>query len=170
MEYNDIRHKIRSGDIIAFSHGSWKSWSSIKTNLVRIFTRSTYSHVGVAWLAANRIFILEAVKPKIRIFPLSLLGDFYLISTNATWLPETEEYALSNIGVKYSELQAVEAFFNPLKSGSIQECAAYVREVMLKDGMDLGNMSRPDHIVLTALEKYHCNMVYVNNEINVEIE
>lgn len=94
MDYSQVRSSIKSGDILAFSHGDWKTISGIKTNIVRIFTRSTYSHVGIAWVVADRVFVLEAVKPKIRIYPLSTSGSFYLIQDGANWTKEAEDYAL----------------------------------------------------------------------------
>lgn len=153
MNYAEARPRIKSGDLLAFSHGDWRSWNGIKVNLVRVFTRSTYSHVGVAWVVAGRVFVLEAVKPKVRIYPLSLSGDFYLLPSNAPWNPGTEEFALIHIGVDYSELVAMQAFFGPLKSGNLQECAAYAREVLKCDGIDLGSRSTPDAVVQAALER-----------------
>jgi hypothetical protein len=150
MNYEQVRPKIRSGDLIAFSHGGWSSWSSFKTMLVRAFTLSTYSHVALAWVVAGRVFLLEAVKPKTRIFPLSLEGDFYLLPLNAPWRPETEEFALQRIGVDYSEADAIRAYFEPLEEGKVSECSAYVREVMLVDGIRLGDLARPDEVVKAA--------------------
>lgn len=162
MRYADARQRIRSGDLLAFSHGDWKTWNGIKVNLVRIFTRSTYSHVGVAWVTAGRVFVLEAVKPKVRIYPLSLSGDFYLLPLAAPWSPETEEFALAHIGVDYSERVAMRAFFGPLEHGSVQECAAYAREVLLCDGIDLGRLSRPDTVVQAAQERGAENLFIKN--------
>lgn len=163
MKYQEIRNKIRSGDLLAFSHGSWNSWSNIKTNFIRLFTRSTYSHVGIVWKINGRLFILEAVKPKLRIYPLSLSGDFYHIPMNAKWLKSTEEYALSKIGTEYSELTAIRAFFSPLEDENVEQCAAYVREILEKDGIDLGQMSRPDTVVLAALNLGK-KLTYIEND------
>jgi hypothetical protein len=150
MNYAQIRPSIRSGDLIAFSHGGWESWSAFKTMLVRAFTLSTYRIVEIAWVVGGRVFLLEAVKPKTRIFPLSLEGDFYLLPLNAPWRPETEEFALQRIGVDYSELNAVRAYFKPLDAGNVSECSAYVREVLLVDCIRLGELARPDEVVKSA--------------------
>jgi hypothetical protein len=162
MQYSTIRPTIRSGDLIAFSHGGWSSWSSFKTMLVRMFTLSTYSHVAVAWVVAGRVFILEAVKPKTRIFPLSLEGDFYHLPLGAPWKPETEEFALQRIGVDYSEVNAVRAYFKPLEAGNVSECSAYVREVMLVDGIRLGELARPD-AVIKAAQARGAKLTFVEN-------
>lgn len=150
MKYSEARPAIRSGDLIAQSHGDWLTWRGIKTNMVRIFTKSTYSHVGIAWVQGGRVFLLEAVKPELRIYPLSKAGDFYLLPMGAAWAPQTEEYALASVGSRYSEWAAVRAYFVPLEPGNVSECAAYVREVLLREGIDLGARSTPDSVVLEA--------------------
>jgi len=150
MKYENARSQIQSGDMLAFSHGDWKTWHGIKVNLVRIFTRSTFSHVGLAWVVGSRVFVLEAVKPKVRIFPLSQSGDFYLLPMHAAWSQDAENFAMASVGVDYSEWAAVQAFFKPLDIGTVSECAAYVREVLSRDGIDLGSMSRPDMVVQAA--------------------
>ena len=162
MMYTEARPHIRSGDLLAFSHGDWRSWSGIKVNLVRMFTRSTYSHVGIAWVIGERVFVLEAVKPKLRIYPLSSSGDFYRLSMDAPWQQQTEAYALRKIGTDYSELLAMRAFFGPLEKGNVQECAAYAREVLLCDGINLGDRSTPDAVVDAAL-LLGANIDFVNN-------
>lgn len=161
MKYIQARPLIRSGDILAFSHGNWKTWSGIKTNMVRIFTRSTYSHVGIAWVVGSRVFVLEAVKPRLRIFPLSQSGDFYLIGTGVSWSFGTEEYALAKVGTLYSELAAMRAFFDPLEEGNVEQCAAYVREVLKYEGLNLGTRSTPDAVVAEALKLEAAEVIYV---------
>lgn len=163
MNYKDARPLIKSGDLLAFSHGSWLSLGGIETNLVRICTRSTYSHVGVAWVVAGRVFVLEAVKPKIRIFPLSQSGGFYLIGLDAPWKPETETFALSCVGKLYSNLAAIDGFLNRLTPHSVQQCAAYVMEVLCRDGIAVGTRTTPDSIVQKALENGG-TLVYVKSE------
>lgn len=161
MIYADARPGIRSGDLLAFSHGSWRTWDGIRTNLVRIFTRSTYSHVGVAWVVAGRVFILEAVKPKLRIFPLSQSGGFYLLGLKAPWEPATETFALSCVGTRYSDEAAIDGFLDRLQPHSVQQCSAYAMEVLARDGIDLGPRATPDAVVQAALERLGAELVFV---------
>ena len=153
MDYAAARPSIRSGDLIAQSGGSWASWHGIKVNFVRMFTRSTYSHVGIAWVVGGRVFILEAVTPKLRIYPMSKIGDFYLLPTYANWADTTEHLALENVGVSYSERVAVKAFFKPLQEDDVRQCAAYALAVLRADGIKLGNRATPDAVVLAAMRR-----------------
>ena len=160
MDYATARKLIRSGDLISQSHGDWLTWRGIKTNLVRMFTRSTYSHLGIAWVIGGRVFMLEAVKPKLRIYPMSKIGDFYLLPMRAQWCEVAENLALEKIGVDYSELVAMQAFFGPLNVGNVQQCAAYALTVLAMDGIDLGNSAIPDHVVLAAMRRgAECTLV-----------
>ena len=153
MNYSEARDSIRSGDLISQSHGDWTTWRGFKVNLVRIFTRSTYSHVGIAWVVGGRVLILEAVKPELRIYPMSRIGDFYLLPLQAQWSDFAEATALKNIGVDYSEIVAMQAFFGPLPEGEIRQCAAYALSVLRADGIDLGNRATPDAVVLAAMQR-----------------
>lgn len=151
--YDYVRPRIRSGDLLAFSHGDWSSFQGILVNGVRVFCKSTYSHVGVAWVIKNRVFVIEAVVPMVRNFPLSLSGDFYWLPTGAPWLDETEEYAVSTIGTPYKRWDAIRGYFEPLEDGNVHECASLAREILKRDGIDLGPMSRPDSVVQAAQDK-----------------
>lgn len=165
MYYADARQTIRSGDLLAWSHRGWKSWHDIKLQIVRMVLRSEYSHIGIAWVIGNRVFVLEAVHPLVRIFPLSKCGDFYWMPLGAKWSDQTEEVALSKIGFQYSQIKAMEAFFIPVDDADGQaECAQYALSVLAADGFDLGNRATPDSVVLAA-QKLGANCTYVLNKI-----
>jgi hypothetical protein len=139
MNYSEIRSTIASGDSLAWSHKNWNTLYDIKIQLVRIFTRSEYTHVGTAWVVGNRVLVLEAVTPKVRIYPLSKLGDFYFLPTvknlNIVWTSEVEEYALSKVGENYSMSKAVWAFFSLLKPSKEWECVEYARNILIRAGL-----------------------------------
>ena len=161
--YNEYRSKIKSGDLLAWSHRGWKSIHDIKIQLVRMFTQSEYSHVGVAWVVGERVFVIEAVEPCVRIFPLSKLGSFYHIPLNAPWSASTEEKALSYVGAEYKQLQAIKAFFKPLGKGNVSECAALVLTILEHDGIILENRATPDAVVYQA-QLYGHPTFYVENK------
>lgn len=129
MKYKDLRDTIKTGDVLAFTHKSWKSWYDVKVQLVRFFTQSEYSHVGLAWCANGRVFIMESVTGGIRIVPMSkYLPCYHLNMPELT--PEQIETAFSVMGEPYSQWQAVQAFFgkNDNKDHSWQ-CAEFVSVV-----------------------------------------
>jgi hypothetical protein len=81
----------------------------------------------------------------------------------AKWDINTEEYALGKIGEAYSQWDAIKAYSNPLEKGSVSECAAYTREILAQDGIDLGELSRPDTVVQAALDR-GCFIKFIVNK------
>lgn len=139
MKYIDVRNQIKSGDILAWSHGGWSSWYDIQVSIVRMFTQSEYSHVGIAWVIGGRVFIIEAVGSGVRIFPLSREIPFYWIPQGEAdyWNDAVEEHMLSRIGDKYSKWDAILAFFGKLNIGSNNswQCAELTIDYMKFVGM-----------------------------------
>ena len=153
VPYKSFRPQFKSGDLIAQSHGSWSSWSDIQVIGVRAFTLSTYSHVGVIWVdpADRGVYVFEAVTPCVRRVRLSSIGSFYHLPLHSRWTDYTTAFADATLGTPYSKLLAMFAFFAPLPAGTIRQCAALSREIMIRAGVDLGRMSRPDSVVQAAL-------------------
>lgn len=164
MIYADARPQIRSGDLLAWTHTGWRSWRDIKMQIVRLLTRSEYSHVGVAWVVGGRVFVLEAVQPLVRIYPLSKLGDFYHLPMNATWTQQIEEFALARVGEPYSQAECVRAFFGwSLRNGE-WECAEYAMSVLAEAGLFLGLTATPSAVVNRA-QRLGALMVFVKGDI-----
>lgn len=167
MRYEDGRTKIKSGDVLAWSHRGWNSWYDIQIQMVRMFTRSEYSHVGVAWVVGGRVFVLESVEPMIRAFPLSMELPCYHLAVNEQirpyWDWEVEEFALSKIGGRYSKIQAMLAGVGLLKNAndSWWECAEYTVAVLSQRGILPPNtQATPSNVVQKLLEK-GCSLSYL---------
>jgi hypothetical protein len=153
MQYNDIRGKIRPGDLLAFSHEGWKSWSDVQSQIVRIATRSEYTHVGIAWPVAGRVMILEAVVPRIRIFPVSNLLPFYWLPLSSTWDEQVEEYALGRVGEEYSKWEAIKGYYGWTNDGNRKwQCAEYARVILSKAGIPLDCKDTPTALVKEVME------------------
>lgn len=165
VPYRWQRPQFRSGDLIAQSHGDWHSWSGIQVIGVRAFTLSTYSHVGVIWVdpADGGVYVFEAVSPCVRKVRLSSIGSFYHLPMAAHWSDYSTAFAEATLGTPYSKLYALAAFFAPLPSGVVSQCAALSREIMIRAGVDLGRMSRPDSVVQSALA-LGSSLTFIRNE------
>lgn len=152
--YKDVRNQIKSGDLLAWSHHGVRSWRDLKIWFVRLFTRSEYSHVGLAWVIGDRVFVIEAVQPLVRNYPLSKLldGGAYWLTTSAKWSNSAEELALECIGDPYSQVQAMQAPFGKPPADKLWECAELVATVLKQDGIDLGEIYTPSAIVQSALQ------------------
>jgi len=132
MKYADIRSQIKSGDVIACGHrgNMFASWYDFKIGMVRVFTRSKYSHVGFAYVIADRVFIMEAVSSGVRPYPLSLLKDFYLVK-RGIWSDDMERRAFEQCGEPYSEEDCVDGYFGKEDNDTSHwQCAKYVKYVL----------------------------------------
>ena len=156
MKYEDARGEIRTGDLLAWSHGGWGSWHDIQVSLVRMFTQSEFSHVGLALVGAGRVFILEAVGSGVRLFPLSRELPFYWIRRPRELGGEAVDFAFDRLGDGYSKLQAIRAFLGSLRLGEDDrwQCAEYVLRVLEADGEILTNVATPTGVVKAALQRW----------------
>lgn len=139
MKYSDIRKTIKTGDVLAWSHRGWKSWYDIKIQMVRFFTQSEFSHVGLAIIFGGRVWVLEAVTPKVRLVPLSNLLPCYVVSGNGL-SHNSLEAGFDLIGkdtVNYSQSEAVKAYFKKNdRTNSAIQCAELVNSLLLLDCQD----------------------------------
>ena len=153
--YPNIRQHIKSGDLLAWSHRApwWSSWRDFKIALVRLFTRSEYSHVGIAWRVGQRVFVIEAVMPAVRIFPLSQVLPFYWVPMPQYWSDQVEEYALNQVGDAYSEWDAMVGYFGMPANDRREQCAELAIRIAQQGNVDLGDRATPDGVVLRAQEQ-----------------
>jgi hypothetical protein len=154
MKYDDVRDQIQTGDLLAWTHKGWKSWYDFKIQMVRMFTQSEYSHVGLAWVVAGRVFILESVVPKVRIYPLSKELPFYWMPMKKPLSKEAEEFAMAQVGEPYSQIRAILAYFKLVKPNDQNkwECAEYAAKVLRENGIDLGDTYTPSAVVEAGMK------------------
>lgn len=152
-KYSEIRNSIRSGDLLAWSHKGIKNFHDLKIWFVTLFTQSRYTHVAVAWCVGDRVFAIEAVMPLVRIYPLSKLGDFYHINQNVEWTEAAETLALSKVGERYSQLQAIQAPVSTPSEDKLWQCAEFYATIARELGVDLGKVYTPEAIVTTSLQR-----------------
>lgn len=158
MIYADIRDQIRSGDLLAWTHrvSMFASWHDFEVGLVRLITRSEYSHVGTALVMGGRVWVIEAVVPHLRIIPLSNALPFYWVPLEAAWTDVVEIRSLSLIGrerVVYSQAEAVRGALGTIEPGQDERwmCAELAWCIARWCGIDLGKDITPSGLVEAAL-------------------
>jgi len=154
MLYSEHRDSIQSGDLLAWSHHGWALWYDFQIQVVRMFTRSEYAHVGIAWRTSGRLFVIEAVTPRVQIFPLSLCENFYHLSMGKELTWDAEEFALSQVGEPYSKWMCLKAAFHNLRKGDLGEwqCAKLANEILRVNGFDFGETYEPTSLVQAVLD------------------
>lgn len=151
--YSDVENTIQSGDLLAWSTKGIKQPIDIICHIVRIFTKSEYDHVGIAWKIGGRLFVIDAVPPTVRIFPLEKKLPFYHIPMNVEWNPKAESLLLSKIGDKYSVWQAFLSYFKKPNEDNQWQCAELVNDFYKSVGINLEDAFTPTAVVSKALEK-----------------
>lgn len=106
---SEVKDEIKTGDLLAFTVRRFGSLTSFVLWLYQKFRKVKFSHVGVAVRLGDRLFIVEAVSPRVTITPISKVKDFYLIPTRIAENPKikaTEEdqisFLMDFVEVKYS--------------------------------------------------------------------
>jgi hypothetical protein len=126
-------------------------------------TESEYSHVGVALVFGGRVFVVEAVCPLVRIYPLSKLTPFYYIRTPFTWTDEAETVLIEHVGYEYSKYAAVRALFTTDEGDEkAMECAKLVNHVFeLFDPGFSKIHDTPTATVKYLQSQHNCSIQYV---------
>jgi hypothetical protein len=150
MKYCYAKKKIHSGDVIAFKGKSWFS------KVIKWWTKSDFTHVGIAWRVGDRLFVIEAGDfHGIRIMPASLQKPFYCIYTGVCWTDQLEKIILSHVGDPYSISGCIMAAFNLATTRDRSwQCAEFVNYILKNADIDLGkNCETPAKIVYKLLEQ-----------------
>lgn len=155
MSVDRAFRRIRSGDLLAWTHRPCQTWYDVKLQIVRAFTRSDYNHVGIAWRIDGMVFALEAVTTGVRIFPLDRLLPCFHIPAKAAWEPEVQAWALLQVGEPYSQWQAVLAGLGLLKAGedNIWQCAEYAQQVLIRSGIPIPGKATPSSVVREVMNR-----------------
>ena len=166
-EYKDVRDSIKSGDLLAWSANKLTSFKDFQVQAIRVFDRTEYTHVGIAWRVADRLFVIEAVTPHVRIVPLSNELPCYHIPMEVEWTEELEKRILSYVGnpmYEYSKWEAIKAFFGWNKKGNTKlECAEFVQIIYEKAGLAFKTRATPSDVVKESLET-NTTLTYIKGD------
>lgn len=148
MKYDLVRDYINDGDVFAWTHKAspFASWYDFKIFLVRLFTRSEYSHVAVSVRFGGRVFVLESVTGGIRLLPLSKCLPCYWITED---IPFDVERAMSVCGEPYSQFEAILGEFDKTDDTNGKwQCSEFV-----KWAKNLKCKATPSAVVSDCLER-----------------
>lgn len=162
-KYSEYRSSIKSGDLLVWKVTSNKTISKITSTIIRLFTLSEYTHVGIAWYIGNRLFVIEACSAGIRLLPLSQCTSFYHIPMYVNWKAEYENALLSEIGTSYSYIDAIKGYLKILKpnGNNSWQCAELANYFYKVTGRDYEDNLTPSTLVSAVLNDGH-SLTYVN--------
>lgn len=129
-KYKDIRDTLKSGDLVFYS-----SHNGIGDKIIKWWSHSEYSHIGVIWVVAGRVFLLEASAfGGVRLVPLSRRLPDLIVRMDLEWNDQAEEQAMEHMMEPYSFLDAILAGFRERYVASGWICTEYVASILDKCG------------------------------------
>jgi hypothetical protein len=132
MNDRDMFPEIQDGDLIAFQCrkglGDW---------LIRWWTKSPWTHVGVACWWRDTLMIVESYPGYgVRCRPLSQdLQDAYWIPTGLSWTPRLHEMATDLFDTPYSWINDWQAAWGEKLLGHHMQCAQYASYIFTQAGL-----------------------------------
>lgn len=137
--YKDIRHLIKHGDTFATAS------PALFSRLIRLFTRSKVSHVGVFVGVGDRLYIVEAMEGSgVRAMPASTRFEEERLSVYRGGNLD-EELVQKDIGRKYDLKGALLANYKDTKS-DIKFCSEAVAQWLQLDFSHLNRGILPSDI------------------------
>ena len=146
-DFQDLRNNIQSGDLLIWSSKE-KTIGNLILILIRLFTLSEYSHVGIAWRVGEHLFVIEASMPEVRIVPLYKRRNFYHLPMNLTWSSEHSNRLLNYVGCRYSIVEAVRGYLGQTNPRDDRwQCAELAVDFYKHAGIDFGLAFTPAKLV-----------------------
>ena len=137
---------IKSGDLIA-----WTNTDSIYSKLIRLFTLSEITHVGIAIEEDGVLYVVEAVSPAIRKVPLVDRLPFLHLPMDVEMTDYLTDTLNSYIGKEYSKLQAVLSLFNIYIDDDLWYCTEKAYDFYSKAGIEFDKRLTPTRFFKQAM-------------------
>jgi len=162
VEYVDMREDIESGDLLAWSTDNTSWSSSLLTMIVRFFTLSEFSHVGIAYREDGRVYVLEATIPQIQLRPLSEVKGFYHIPMRIQWDLQLQDYLKHFVGKPYSIIDCIRGYLGKTDvSDDRWQCAEVCNDFFRHANIELGDAYTPSKVVRESLSVRRSTLIFV---------
>lgn len=164
--YRDVRDQIKTGDLLIWKKDRVKFLSNLFLTLVRLFTRSEFAHTAIAWRVRDRLFVIEATMPQVRIYPVSNFDEFYHIPMNLDPTEEHLDYLLGKVGLNYSLKHAVWGYLGfKLDDSDEWQCAELATRFYNRLGLNLDDTWTPTKLVNAVLNSGEKSVRLVKNKL-----
>ena len=184
--YEEVRPQIKNGDVIMYEG------KSMVPKLVSWFTRSPYSHAGIAVWWNERLMVMEAVMQGVRVAPLS--RNIYQHKGNVEWFSCRKEiaeedrlrmviFAQEELGKSFARWKAVLFGLKILLNRNLSKkdqlrmenklfCSQYVAQIYNSIGLDLkknreDRFMSPEDIARSPLMEKRGEFKIKNNSIEL---
>ncbi len=132
--YSKVRGEIRTGDLLAWRTTKINSFFDFVLYLYQKILGAQYTHVGIAVRFGDRLFIVEATPPVVRIWPISKTESFYLFKTHIEDNPIHLDYLFKNLGKTYSIFDLLKSLLKIGNHNNEFYCSEYAGDFYNKVG------------------------------------
>lgn len=133
IRYSEIRDTLKTGDLVSWKAGKINSLFSFVLKIYQKILKPKSVHVGIVLCLGGRIFVVEARPPAVRIYPLSMMDDFYLVKTDIPFEQNNIDFLLREVGVPYGVFDLIQGLLNLDNDHSevycSELCDIYYREI-----------------------------------------
>lgn len=162
MDYFEAKDYIESGDLLAWSGHSFFS------RMIKLFTESSITHVGIAYKVNTELFVIESIEGTgVRLFPLHRRIPFFWIKPiprEYHWNSIIKETALKRIGEEYSLWGCLKALFKKsLKKDKYWQCAEFASYILSLMGYSTNGYNTPHTLVQKMFEE-DCILIKVTKK------
>ncbi len=164
--YSKIRSELKTGDLLIWKTSRFKSLSGLAHYIYQKITGDIYAHVGLVLKEGNRVFVVEATPPAVRLFPLSMSGDFGYVPLELELNDKHIDFLLSDLGKKYSLWDLVRSLFKWSNSNNefycSEFCSVFYNQIGLLGSEDAG--LTPDTLVESIVMSTGKFPIFVKND------
>jgi len=147
--YSNIRHEMKTGDLLIWKTRSVANIFDFLLFLYQKIFGAKYTHVGIVVKMGNRLMMVDAAPPVVKVFPISLCRDFYLVKTNIEDKDSHIDVLFNRLGNKYSLLDMVRGVFKFKRNAKEDYCSdlasEFYNQIGYIDDEDAGQT--PDSLV-----------------------
>lgn len=156
MKYEDARPLFQDGDAVILPHNKFRSFYDFKIWLIKFFDTTPYTHVAMIKKFGDRLWVVESVRPFVRIGTLSSMldqGGFWWINLNHPATEAETEDVLADVNVQqYSQIRAVLGKLGFIKKNKIGtarfvSCAEWFMSERAISGMEFNCDPTPSALV-----------------------
>lgn len=161
---SNLRSKIRSGDLLAWSQDPNKNGKIFRfLPIVRFLTASDFGHVGIAYVKEDGVYVYEATMPEVKLRKIDDSETFYCCSMKFEWSDSAKEWLDDKLGCKYSVLDGIRAYLGIVtKRDDRWQCAELARDFYCENGIDLNCHPTPTAVVNEAMFQRSATLVKIN--------
>lgn len=164
LQYSAIRDQLKTGDLLAWRVTKMNSFIDFILYLDQKIFKAEYTHVGMVVKIGERILVVEATPPAVRIYPLSRLDDFYWIKTYSPQHEKDIDMLFSQVGKEYSLLDLIKIKLRLKNSNHDYYCSELASDFYNSNGLICDEFAglTPDTIVQKICEVCNVKPVFVH--------